>query len=106
MSIKQSYPALKYFLATYLHQDFMLEFGCFQTAVHRYIELESCSTQQQLMLDLKRIIASPYDEAKLTALLFEQLGCEYDFSAEWVSSRAWLTSLKKLILAAKSDSLS
>lgn len=94
MSSPDATQRLAQFFGAYFHEDWDLDARDTDSVVDKYCSQQS-GPQGPAMLadDISSLVASDLSEQALQTMLFDNLGCYYDPSADGLSARLWLQAV-------------
>lgn len=92
------FAALAYFVGSYLHQDWVDDYGDLQTAIGDYTTHESAALRAQLLADIDAVLLHGYTEAALRRLLIDQMDSNYRAEVDGLTYRSWLERVRAILL--------
>lgn len=88
---------LKQFIGAYFHQDWDLEHSTADDVINFYKHDVDCKTLSFLRVDIESLCGLGLDDTELQDILFNEMGCSYNYPHEWESSKAWLAHILTII---------
>ena len=80
-------------MGCYFHQDWLDEFGSYDSVIRSIIESEPVEKIESGMEEIDYLLASDWGEGQLKVILIDQLGCYFDPAADGMTYEFWLKKL-------------
>lgn len=81
-------------LGCYFHQDWLDEFGGYDSAIRSIIESEPFDKIRSAIEEVGDLLASDLDEDRLRVILIDQLGCYFDPATDGMTCEFWLKKIR------------